>query len=353
MRKLLTSTLVIAMLLVTTVSFAQVRGRGRIQGQVTDKDTGKPVADAKVTVAIAGNTTEPIVVKTNKAGRWSALGLVGGQWNIDIEAAGYMTSRGTVNVSEIQMLPPIKTELTAAPKEVAAPTPVAPAVPAEAVAAVNEAQDLMKPQAGDVVTRTETTGEGASESISHTVTADEVRENNRRAAALLEGALPQIPTDTPEMQRTRVQIHQLISQAHYKAGDLKKAIAALEHVVAADPANSAIAMLLVNLYLEDGRLAEGKALLDRLPADAITDPTVYTNVGILFMNKGSLDDAVTYFTKAVDLDRARAESYYYRGLAYVQMKKYDEAKAELNRVVELAPGSPEAEEAKQILAQMK
>ena len=354
MRKLVTSTLIIALLLVASASFAQVRGRGRIQGQVTDKETGKPVAGAKVTVAIAGDTTEPIITTTDAKGRWSALGLVGGQWNIDIEADGYATSRGTVSVSELRMAPPIKTALAAAPKAAPAPAAVAEAsVPPEAVAAINEAQDLIRVQVGDVITRTETTGAGTSEAISHTVTAEDVRENNRRAAALLEGALPAVPSDTPELQRTRVQIQQLLSQAHYKAGDLKKAIAGLEQVVAADPTNYGIAMLLVNLYLEDGRLTEGKALVDRLPAGAITDPTVYTNVGILFMNKQSLDDALTYFTNAIDLDRSRADSYYYRGLAYVQMKKYDEAKADFNRVVELAPQSPEAEEAKQLLAQLK
>lgn len=352
MRKLVTSTLIIALLLVASVSFAQVRGRGRLQGQVTDKETGKPVAGAKVTVALAGGSTEPIVATTDAKGRWSALGLVGGQWNIDIEREGYLTSRGSANISELQMLPPVKTALTPAPKEVPA-APVAPVIPPAAVDAVNEAQDLMKAQVGDVITRTETTGEGSSESISHTVTEADVRENSRRAAALLEGALPAIPADTPEMQRTRTQIQQLISQAHYKAGDLKKAIESLEQVVAADPANSGLSMLLVNLYLEDGRLAEGKALVDRLPADAITDPTVYTNVGILFMNKESFDDALTYFTRAIDLDRARAESYYYRGLAYVQAKKFNDAKADFNRVVELAPDSPEAEEAKELLAQIK
>lgn len=346
--------MIVAVLLIAGNSFAQVRGKGRIQGVVSDEATGKPVAGAKVTVAIANKSTEPIVVETDARGRWSALGLVGGQWDVDIEAPGYVTSRGSVNVSELKMLPPIKTALTPA---VATPEPAAvapaPSVAPEVVAAINEAQDLLQVQVGDVITRTETTGAGATESISHTVTAEDVKQNSQRAATLLESAITQLPTDTPELQRTAVQLRQLLSQAYYKSGELPKAITALEHVTNADAANHGAAMLLVNLYLEAGRLDDGRGLLEKLPAGSVTDPTVYTNLGILFLNQQSPDDALTYFTKAVELDAARGESYYYRGLAYVQLKKYSEAKADLQRVVELAPASSEAEEAKALLAQMK
>lgn len=315
MRKLVSSLSMVVLLLVASAAFAQVRGKGRLQGAVTDKETGKPVAGAKVSVAIAGNTTEPIIATSDAKGRWSALGLIGGQWNIDIEADGYVTSRGSVNVSELQMVPPIKTALAREVKQEPVEEPVVSSVPEEAVAAVRAGEELMK------------------------------QEKYAEAAAEFEKALVHV-TDNDQLK-------QATSQAYYKAGELKKAIAMLEQVVAADPSNHGLAMLLVNLYLEDGRLAEGKALVDQLPEGAITDPTVYTNVGILFMNKQSLDDALAYFTKAVELDRSRADSYYYRGLAYVQMKQYAEAKAEFNRVVELAPDSTEAAEAKQLLAQLK
>jgi predicted Zn-dependent protease len=352
MRKLIWS-LTLVMLVAATVASAQVRGRGRVQGVITDKESGKPIAGARVTVAIAGNTTEPITAKSDAKGRWSALGLVSGQWHVDIEADGYATSRGTVSVSELQMIPPIKTELAREVRETASAVPASPSVPPQAVSAVNEAQDLMKLQAGDVITRTQTTGEGSSESISHTITEDEVRENHRRAAALLEEAIPKIPADTADLARTHVQLKQLLSQAWYKGGDLKKAILNLEQVVESDPANHGIRMLLVNLYLEDGQLPAGKALLDRLPAGTITDPTVYSNVGILFMNRESLDDALSYFSQAVELDPSRGESYYLRGLAYLQKKDYQKARTDLERAVALAPDSGEAAEARQLLAQMK
>ncbi|MGZ4808968.1 MAG: tetratricopeptide repeat protein, partial [Thermoanaerobaculia bacterium] len=92
-----------------------------------------------------------------------------------------------------------------------------------------------------------------------------------------------------------------------------------------------------------------KALLDKLPAASVTDPNVYINVGILFMNKKNPTEASAYFTKAIGLDAKLAESYYYRGLAEAQLKKIAEARADFQQVIALSPDSPEARDSKQML----
>src|SRR5690348_18387033 len=48
---------------------AQLRGRGRLQGVVTDKATGKPVVGATITIAPAKESTTPIVTKTRSEER--------------------------------------------------------------------------------------------------------------------------------------------------------------------------------------------------------------------------------------------------------------------------------------------
>jgi Tfp pilus assembly protein PilF len=337
------STVVLALLvasLVTFVATAQLRGTGRLQGSVVDKATGKPVAGAKVT--ISGNNTRPAVTKTNAKGQWSLLGLASGTWSIDIEAAGYDTLRGSASLNEKQMVPPIRSELVAADVEV--PVEAGPTnVPEEVISAVNQAQELLSRSVGDPVSDTDAT----------LVTAEMVKANSGKAAELLEAALPQIPTDTDERKRIRTQVQQLLAQAQYRGGNLPKAIETLSALVAADETNHANALLLVNLYLENGKLAEGKALLEKLPDWAVSDPTVFLNVGILFLNQDSPKDAVTYFDKAIALDAARSEGYYYRGLAHVQLKNNAGAKADFEKVIELAPNGPEASDAKQMLAGMK
>ena len=304
----------VLMLAISTAAMAQVRGKGRLQGTVIDKSSSKPVANAKITISPAEGSTAPIVVKTNAKGRWSALGLTGGQWNVDIEADGYQISRGAVNVSELQMMPPITTELAPAVVEAEIPASeikTTPSVPQEAIDAVNAGQDYM------------------------------AQEKYKEAVVEFEKALVHLPDNMP--------LRQVLSQAYYKSGELAKAISMLEVVHAADPTNTGVALLLTNLYLEDGQLDKGRAALATVPAASISDPTVYLNIGILFLNKNNPADAVSYFKNAIDLDMSRAEGYYYRGLAYLQMKKSAEAKADFNKVIELAPDSTEAKDAKQLL----
>lgn len=348
MRRLINLVIVMS-LLISAAAVAQVRGKARLQGTVVDQETGKPVDGATVTIAIADGSTQPIVVKSNAKGKWAALGLVGGVWNVDIEAKGYGTSRGSVSISELQMVPPIKTALAPAKVVEQESAPVAPvsSVPDSARNAITQAQDLLAAQVGDMLPSPDPS------QPSHTVTAEDVKANGRKAAELIEGALPQIPADTDELRRVHVQIQQVLAQAYYKAGNLPKAIENLERVIAADPSNVGVSLLLVNLYLEAERLNEGKALLEKLPADSVTDPTVYLNVGILFLNKGSVADALTYFDKAVALDATRAENFYYRGLANLQLKKTKEAKADFEKVVAMAPDSSEGRDAKQLIPGLK
>jgi hypothetical protein len=337
-------TVVVALFLASLVTFAataQIRGTGRLQGSVVDKATGKPVAGA--TVTISGNNTKSAVTKTNAKGQWSVLGLAGGTWSIDIEAKGYETKRGSASLSEKQMVPPIRSELVAA-VEAEVPVESAPSnVPEEVINAVTEAQELLRPAAGDPVSETDAT----------LVTAEMVKANSAKAAELLEVALPAIPTDTEDRKRIRTQVQQLLAQAQYKAGSLDKAIATLTALMASDETDHTNALLLVNLYLESGKLAEGKALLEKLPDWAVSDPTVYLNVGILFLNKDSAKDAVTYFDKAIALDAGKAEGYYYRGLANVQLQNIAGAKADFEKVLALAPDGAEANDAKQMLAGLK
>ena len=322
MRRLTFLVALILTVTAATTASAQVRGRGRLQGIVTDKATGKPVEGAVVTVGLPAGNTEPIVSKTDAHGHWSALGLINGQWNIDIVAPGFQTSRGTAGVSEMQQLPMIRTQLAPEVKEEAPAAAVAatPLVPKEAADAITEGQELM------------------------------TQNKYKEAVADFEKAYPLVPVDKPETKKVHDQLMQVMAQAYYRAGDVPKAIGMLEAITAADPANTGAEVLLANLYLQNGQLDKGKGLLEKLPPSAITDPNAYTNVGILFLNKNNPADAATYFTKAIEMNPKAGDSYYYRGLAYAQLKKNAEARADFEQVLALAPDSPEAKDAKAMLA---
>lgn len=281
----------------------------RVQGSVVNED-GKAVANATVKLfSEAGGELDPIT--TDKRGKWAALVPVGGEWNIDVEAEGYITSKGIVPLSEVNRTPPLKTVLQKRPEVVE--QPVASTVPQEAVAAVEAGEAALA--AGDF--------EAAVRELS-------------KAHALL-----------PE----HLQIKQALARAYYGKGEVKPAIGMLKDVHEADPSNTGVALLLVNLYLEDGDLEAGQNLLASLPEGTISDPTALINVGILFMNKGNLEQAYDYFDQAVKIDETVGVSYYYRGIAALQLERMDDAKADLEKVVELAPDSSEAQDAKDLLAQ--
>jgi regulator of sirC expression with transglutaminase-like and TPR domain/5-hydroxyisourate hydrolase-like protein (transthyretin family) len=362
LRRFAVITFALLSLLVALCATAQMRGTGRLQGNVFDKNTGKPIAGATITINTPAGNTRPIVTKTDAKGHWAAIGMTPGQWNVDISAPGYVTSRGTANVSEVTTAPPIKIELEPEAKQEPAPVaaPAGPTVPKEAVDAIKEGQELLRLNAGDVVTNTQATSAGSATAISHAVTAEEVKENAKRAVADFEKALPMIPEDSPELRDVKNQVLGVLAQAYYRAGDVKNAIATLEKLNAIDPAtatrdaaHTTRDVLLANLYLENNQLEEGRALLEKLPPAAISDPTAYINIGILFLNKKKPADAVTYFTKAIEMNGKSADGYYYRGLAEVQLNRYAAAKADFQQVLALSPDSPEARDAKQMLASLK
>ncbi len=348
-------TVAVSMLLMLVTAFAvdaQVRGRGRLQGNIVDKTTGKPIEGATITISEPDNSTEPIVSKSDSKGRWAAIGMTGGRWNVDIVAKGYATSRGTVNLSELQQIPPIRTEMTPEVVQEAPATPATPRVPPEAIAAIKEGQELLKLNPGDPSLP-------AADGSTHPLTADEVKDSAKKAVADFEKALPAIPEDTPDLKTVKHQVMEVLARAYYKAGDLNNAIATLEKLNVSDPWTTpdpnqlTRELLLANLYLENGQLDKGRALLDKLPPTAVTDPTAYVNIGILFLNKKDPARAETYFTKAIGLDAKSADSFYYRGLAEIQQKKNKQAKADLEQVLALSPDSPEAHDAKQLLASLK
>ncbi|MGH7336810.1 MAG: carboxypeptidase-like regulatory domain-containing protein, partial [Myxococcota bacterium] len=86
-------------------------GRGRLNGVVSD-ESGEPIAGAAIRLRHEKiPDSGPDDMKTDKKGRWSKLGLLGGAWTILVAAEGYAPSQGTVTVNEFQPNSPIVLEL--------------------------------------------------------------------------------------------------------------------------------------------------------------------------------------------------------------------------------------------------
>ncbi len=304
--------LAVAFLSAAALSAQDWRGKGRAEGHVKDAD-GQPIADAKVELTRdsgAGPTT-----KTDKKGYWAVMGLIGGKWNVDISAPGYETRKTVMGVQEAGRTPALDIQLQKAAPAPAAAQADGKDVRAEVTAAVEQGNRLI--------------GE----------------KKYAEARAEYEKALAVLPDSAP--------LWKGVAQTYHAEGNSAREEESLRKVVQLDPADIDAQILLADNLVNQGKTAEGKAILDGMAPGAVRDPAVYTNLAIVFMNKSKPDEARAYMTRAIDLDPSLADSYYYRGLASVQAKKNAEAKADFTKYLELAPNGPQAKEVKEMLQALK
>jgi tetratricopeptide (TPR) repeat protein len=84
----------------------------------------------------------------------------------------------------------------------------------------------------------------------------------------------------------------------------------------------------------------------------VTSPDLFFNIGVNFLNANEPAQAIAYFGKAIAVDPAYADGYFRRALAYVQTGRLPEAKADLQKLLQLAPDGPQADAARKTLAQL-
>ncbi len=282
------------------------KGLGRIAGRVTDAD-GAPIQGAKVKLMLperGGGTT----VTTGKDGKWALGGIAAGNWQIDIEAEGYETKAIAVNLpGESVRLSPVVVPLEKA-------KPKGPGV--EVVAALDTAEAAFK--AGRFA----------------------------EARAEFERLLGELPEHA-------ITIHQRIGLCHLQEKNYPAALESLGKVLAAQPDNQQIRAIAAQAALEGGALDRGRELLATLDESTIQSADVFFNMGVNFLNANATDEAIKYFTLAIARDAAYVDGYYRRALAYLQLGKQQECRADFEKVIALAPDSPMGEMARKALESLK
>lgn len=279
------------------------KGTGRIQGALTDED-GKPIADATVKADCperGGGTT----LKTDKKGRWVLAGVVGCAWNFDFEAEGYETQKVTVRLpGESVRIPTVEISLKKS------------GPPPELKAAAEKADAAYK--AGRY---------------------DEARAEYEKLLAM-----------RPDLA---AMINQQIGFSYIQEKRYDKALEYLEKVVAADPTNAQIRAIAAQAALEGKLLDKARELLATLDDSKITNPDVFFNMGVAFLNAGQVPLAIDYFGKAIRVDPSHVDAYYRRALGYLGQGQNAEARADFLKVVELQPDGEMASMSRKALEQLK
>jgi tetratricopeptide (TPR) repeat protein len=288
-----------------TISAAQFRGLGRINGKVTD-DSGAPVEGVAVVARLPAANGE-MKARTNKKGEWAIGGIAGGEWQVDFAKEGYDTRQISVGVREQERLPPIEIVLKKAAVIVDPNVEIK-----EALVAASKLLDQKK-----------------------------FAEARASYEALLE--------KYPEVH----QLQPLIARTYHGEKQYDKSIEHLRLALQKDPENVEVKLLLGNILVEAGKADEGRKVLEALDEAKVKDPTTFLNVGIALFNQNKPAEAVIYFDKTVTRFPDYPDGYYYRGITRLQTGDHAAAKADLTKFVAMAPSAPEAATAKKILEQLK
>ncbi|HBL26105.1 MAG TPA: hypothetical protein DD490_04635 [Acidobacteria bacterium] len=294
-------------------------GRGRLQGEIRDEQ-GQPVEGAKITLRkgsdrVDPNAEGPQPITSNKNGKWSILGLAQGAWGILIEKEGFMISEGQVKVDEFQVAKPINITLKVIPKEVLQKAEQASGN-AKAKVAIEQANALL--------------GEGKF----------------AEARARYEEALSVLEADDPVLKSS---ITRTIARTWFEEGKTDQAIDTLKASLAIQPDDVETLQLVSTLLVSAGREVEAEQYMAKLPEGVKVDPNSLLNLGIKLYNEKDLPGALAKFDKVVKDNPELATAYYYRGLTYLALNKTAEAKADFQKLLEVDPNNPNADEVREYI----
>lgn len=331
-------------------------GSARIQGVVQDEQ-GNPIAGAKITLSpVKAPGTGPQPLTTDAKGKWAYLGLAGGEWKLVIEKEGYATSEGVLPVSAGLSHPPRTITLRQA-------TPAAAAQPGAQPA---------QPNKGDAIR-------------GYIQKGNELLQSKQYAAARAEyeKAIAELPAEQhPALLRGVAQTYQQegnhaaaraeyqkanaglppaeqvpnlrgIAQSWYAEGKAQEAIDTLKSALEIAPADAETLQLLINVLAASGREAESQQYIARLPQGQKVDPNILLNLGIEAYNKKDLEAALGKFDQVVRDHPDVPDTYYYRGLVYLNQGKNKEAAADFQKLLQIAPNHANAKEAKEFLDYLK
>ncbi|MGH9465662.1 MAG: tetratricopeptide repeat protein [Thermoanaerobaculia bacterium] len=352
-------------------ALAQVwAGRGRAQGVVKDQD-GKPIQGATVTLRLDDQTDGPEPVTTNDKGRWATGGLAGGNWTALIEKEGFSAAQGPLHVTEFGAAQPFEVQLVpnpgaaidvgetlfAAGDYAAARVEYEKAIPhmtpGRAAALRSRIGDSYLAEGNRAAARAEyeralpdITPEGKAHLLLQTANSYQQEENWSAARTHYEQVIPLLPADD------QVRILQQIARSYDVEENRAAAIAALERALAIAPENPAVLQLIADLLSREGRDAESEAYLARIPADAELPADMLLNAGIRHYNEGDMETALQHFDRVVRQDPSLADAYYYRGLCHLALQHMDEARVDLQKVIELDADGPLAAQAQEFLGSL-
>jgi tetratricopeptide (TPR) repeat protein len=305
------------LLLLAGLAMAQAgRGTGRMNGVVIDP-AGKPVPGAKVTAVYTQSGGSTFETTTDKKGEFTFMGVGTGNWDVTVNAKGYLPVTQRIYTSQLSKNPKYTIQ-------------------------------LQKKAEGTGIVQDETTFQTLEEGNNF------YKEGKYDTALLMfEEFLAKNPG--------AYQVLLNIGDCYREKGEYDKAMEAYNKLVAqAAPDQTmgrnmgAKGLAAIGLcYLKQDKLAEAQDYFKKSIDMAPQDEALPYNVAEICFSNGQIDDAIKYFELAIQIKPDWPDPYF--RVAYAYLNKGDTAKAAeyLEKFIKLEPDTERTAQAKSILETIK
>jgi tetratricopeptide (TPR) repeat protein len=305
MKKISGIVLLAVLLTVSLFSQSGVDGKGKIKGVVFDEKTGQPLEG--VTVKLYSVRAQNYYLpspKTNSEGKWRALYIRGGSWNLDIEKTGYETKKISylVNLEAGAKQPEIEVKL-------------------RKIEGVALNDDLVaEVEKGNVLF-------SEKKYLEALAVFDDILKKNPDVFIILKN----------------------IGNCYFAMEKYDLAIESYQKLFDKQPNSAELMTLIGNSYVNAKNMEKAMEWYQKIPFEGINDTTALFNIGVNLINNNKNDLALNYFKRAVEVDAEFAVGYYQLGMTYTALNQIPEALAALQKFMELAPDSPDFATAKAIV----
>jgi tetratricopeptide (TPR) repeat protein len=298
--------LILMVLFPCALVFSQVwTGQGRQIGYVYDEE-GNPLEGVKVKLFYVKGQSG-FELNTDKDGKWVAIGVKGGTWDIDFEKPGYMTKKITWNILDFrQVNQPIEIKL-------------------------KKAEGL--------------------------VISEQLKEDFKKGGMLYEEGkyeeAIEIFTAILEAFPNAYIINLNIGNCYFQMENYDEAEKFYKVVIENDPQNHMALMGIGNCYTNRGENEKALEWYNKIEFEKIDDATVLFNIGTIFKNNSRHEDALKYYKRAVEIQEDFLDGIYQLGLAYLTLGKNAEALNEFENYLKHDPDSDRASQVKGFIEYLK
>jgi Tfp pilus assembly protein PilF len=304
-------------LLLAGLGLAQAgRGTARMNGVVLDP-AGKPVVGAKVTAVFIQQGGSTFETTTDKKGEFTFMGVGTGNWDVTVEAKGYLPVTQRIATSQLNKNP--KSTIKLEKK-------------AEGTGIVQDEATFQMLEEGNAFFK-----EGKYDT----------------ALLMYEDFLAKNPG--------AYQVLLNIGDCYREKGEYDKALEAYNKLITQSGTDTAMGKAMgakglaaIGLcYLKQNKLTEAQDYFKKSIEMAPQDENLPYNVAEIYFSNGQIDDAIRYFELASQIKPEWPDPYL--RVAYAYLNKGDSAKAaeNLEKFIKLEPETERTAQAKAILDAIK